>query len=205
MASSTARCVCKETRVERGTTSCPVSCWYDLRHYAPIGQLGRPERRKGSMFELPGKGRCQCGECRFTVGAKPFVSYTCHCTECQRLTATAFLSCMQVAAEHVVITQGTPSVHQRIADSGSALDTWFCPTCGSTLFAQNSARPRVRTVHIGAMERPEAVEVTAHIWVSRKLPWVILPDGHRIYDGPGDWTEDYRNDITRYKPGSVSP
>ncbi|MFT5444879.1 MAG: hypothetical protein ACI9DC_000039 [Gammaproteobacteria bacterium] len=152
------------------------------------------------MLNLPTNGHCQCGACTYTLHAQPYVAYTCHCTACQKLTGSAFLSCMQVPAESVTMTGGAPVTSERTTDTGNVLRTWFCSSCGSTLFAENSARPRVRTVHIGSLEHPEIAEVNAHIWVRRKLPWITLPKGHRIFDAAGDWTEDYAQDLSRYKP-----
>jgi hypothetical protein len=149
------------------------------------------------MLNIPADGSCQCGTCRYTVEADLYVAYTCHCTECQKLSSSAFLSCMHVPSERVRITHGSPLTHKRTADSGNVLDTWFCPSCGSSLFAENSARPRIRTVHIGTLAHPEDVEVNAHIWAKRRLPWVSLPAHHRVFDGAGDWTEDYAHDPTR--------
>lgn len=149
---------------------------------------------------MPAKGRCQCGECRYTVNARPYVAYTCHCTECQKLSSSAFVSAMQVPAESVEVTGGAPATRERVADSGNVLKTWFCPSCGSALFARNSARPRLRTIHIGTLEHAADVEVSAHIWVKRKLPWVSLPKGHRIFDEAGDWSDDYADDPERYEP-----
>ena len=156
--------------------------------------------RWSPMLEIPARGRCQCGACSYTLLAAPYVAYTCHCKECQKLTSSAFLSCIQVPSESVEITSGSLASRERVADSGNKLETWFCSSCGSTLFAENSARPRVRTIHIGSLEHPESVEVNAHIWVNRKLPWVNLSENHRIFEQAGDWTEDYARDPTRYKP-----
>ncbi|MEM7133019.1 MAG: GFA family protein [Chloroflexota bacterium] len=152
------------------------------------------------MLELPATGRCQCGTCCYAVEAPPYVAYTCHCTECQKLSSSAFVSCMHVPVESVRITKGSPISCKRIADSGHLLETWFCPACGSTLFAENSSRPRVRTVHIGTLEHPECVDVSAHIWVKRKVPWICLPENHRVFQEAGDWTEEYADDLPRYKP-----
>ncbi|MEM7533489.1 MAG: GFA family protein [Chloroflexota bacterium] len=107
---------------------------------------------------------------------------------------------MHVPAESFELTNGSPISRRRVADSGNVLVTWFCPTCGSTLFADNSSRPRVRTVHIGTLDYPECVDVSAHIWVKRKVPWIELPKDHRIFEGAGDWTEKYGDELSRYKP-----
>ena len=147
---------------------------------------------------LPLAGGCQCGSCRYEVSAHPYVAYTCHCRECQKLTSSAFLTCMHVPAECLELSTGEPISKQRIADSGNTLTTYFCGACGSTLFIRNDARPHVRTVHVGSLDHPEQINVDAHIWVKRKLPWVTLPSDHRVFEGPGDWTQDYVSDPGRY-------
>lgn len=152
------------------------------------------------MLRIPASGSCQCGSCAFSAEAQPYIAYTCHCSDCQKLTGSAFLSCMQVPAESVRVTRGSPAIQERVADSGNVLKTWFCARCASTLFAQNSARPRIRTVHIGALDEPQSVEVSAHIWTKRKLPWVLLAQEHRNFESAGDWTEDYADDLSRYLP-----
>jgi hypothetical protein len=129
------------------------------------------------MIRLPAAGGCRCGKCRYHFDATPFVSYTCHCRE----------------------SSGKLSIDQRTADSGNLLRTNFCQLCSSTLFAENSARPRVCTIHVGSLDHPEEVEVSAHIWIKQKLPWVALPLHHRIFQSSGNWRSDYARDLSRYE------
>ena len=150
------------------------------------------------MIELPAEGGCRCAACRYVVTALPFVAYTCHCKECQKLTASAFLTCMQIPSERLAVSAGRPSSDRRVSEAGNTLVTYFCGDCGSTLYTENSARPRVRTLHVGTLDHAERVDVSAHIWVDRKLPWVKLPDGHRAFARAGDWTQHYANDPSRY-------
>jgi len=107
---------------------------------------------------------------------------------------------MQVPAEAVDITAGVAHTRTRPTDSGSELCIWLCASCGSVVFLQNSARPRVRTVLVGTLEHPEQVQVNAHIWLKRKLPWVVIPATHRQFDGAGDWRDDYVHDLDRLLP-----
>jgi len=148
------------------------------------------------MIDLPAKGSCQCGTCSYSIGAKPYVAYACHCTECQKLTASAFLACMHVPVESLTITSGSPVARKRVGDSGNVLETRFCPACGSTLFAKNSSRPKIRTIHIGTLDHPEVIDINTHIWVKRKLPWVSIPEHHRSFEGTVDWTKEYNNQTT---------
>ncbi|MDG2276316.1 MAG: GFA family protein [Pseudomonadales bacterium] len=150
-------------------------------------------------MNLVDQGGCQCGACRYEIDTQPFVAYACHCRACQKLTASAYLTCVQVPGEDIAFSRGMPSSHVRETDSGNQLRTFFCQSCGSTLYAENSARSRVRTLHLGSLDHPDRVEVTTHIWIRRKLPWIKLPFDHRLYPEAGDWTADYAADPTRYR------
>ena len=152
------------------------------------------------MLTLPASGRCQCQSCAYTLRAQPFVAYTCHCRECQRLTGSAFASCIQVPAEAVITVSGKPQRRDRVAESGNTLSTLFCPSCGTALFSQNAARPLIRTVYVGTLDKPEDAAVGAHIWTKRKLPWVVIPPGYRVYPEAGDWSQDYAHAMQRYRP-----
>jgi len=149
---------------------------------------------------VPTIGQCQCGTVQYELTAQPFVAYTCHCSACQKLSSSAYNTCIQVPGESVDIISGNAATRDRLADSGNKLTTWFCSLCGSALYSQNAARPRIRTVYVGTLQHPHSVEVNAHIWVKRKLPWVTLPEDHRIFDEAGDWSQDYEHDLSRYKP-----
>jgi hypothetical protein len=41
-------------------------------------------------MKLPQTGGCQCGKIRYTISEVPQLVYTCHCTDCQRMTRSAF-------------------------------------------------------------------------------------------------------------------
>ncbi len=149
------------------------------------------------MLEVPFDGGCQCGELRYRCTAPPFVAYTCHCVECQHLTSSAFATCIQVPAEALAMLRGVPASRERTADSGNRLATAFCGSCGSALYSANATRPRLRSVYVGTLDRAAEVEVDAHIWTKRRLPWVALPEGHRVFPEAGDWRPDYADDPSR--------
>jgi len=48
-------------------------------------------------MKLPQTGGCLCGKIRYEISEAPRLVYTCHCTECQRLTSSAFSIALAVA------------------------------------------------------------------------------------------------------------
>jgi hypothetical protein len=152
------------------------------------------------VFKAPLEGGCLCGAIRYRCAALPFVAYTCHCLACQHITSSAFATCIQVPAEALTVAEGSPASQDRDADSGNRLTTAFCAACGSALYVANSSRPRTRTIFVGTLDQAASVEVDAHIWTKRRLPWVLLPQGHRIFPEAGDFRADYAADPTRLEP-----
>ena len=41
-------------------------------------------------MKLPQTGGCLCRKIRYTIIEKPRLVYTCHCTDCQHITSSAF-------------------------------------------------------------------------------------------------------------------
>ena len=69
-------------------------------------------------MKLPQTGGCHCGKIRYEISEAPQLVYTCHCTDCQRLTSSAF-SMGLVLAETAFHGSGIePRPLQRTADSG---------------------------------------------------------------------------------------
>ena len=121
-------------------------------------------------------GGCQCGAVRYEVVAEPVAIYVCHCRECQRQSASAFGISVIVPAWAFTLTQGDVGTWRRPTDSGGVLDCMFCVVCGSRI---RHTAPGEETVSIkgGSLDQPVDLRLASHIWTSRKLPGVIVPDG----------------------------
>lgn len=124
-----------------------------------------------------GTGGCQCGAIRFRLTASPRKVYACHCSECRRQSASAFGISVIVPLDGVVLERGEPSHWHRPTDSGGTLTCAFCPTCGSRLWHIGGADMSVKG---GALDIPPTP--TAHIWLTSKVDWMIIPDGAERWD-----------------------
>ena len=69
---------------------------------------------------------------------------------------------------------GQTSEYTSAADSGNTMRRRFCPTCGSSLFANSSARPQFTVVRVGALDDPSSVQPTMNIWTSSAPTWACL-------------------------------
>ena len=97
-------------------------------------------------MRFPKTGGCQCGAIRYEVSEAPHQVYTCHCTECQPLTGSAFSMALVVAgtAFHFAGTQ--PRSLQRKADSGRTVTRWVCPDCGTWIWSGSKSDPAMRSM-----------------------------------------------------------
>lgn len=134
-------------------------------------------------FSLPLHGGCQCGAVRYEITGEPRELYVCHCRECQKQSASAFGISLIVPRSGFRLTQGAVKSWSRPADSGRRRRCLFCGECGSRLW--HEAEPPAETVSVkgGSLDIPLDLGAAIHIWVSRKLPGVVIPDGLRCFDG----------------------
>jgi hypothetical protein len=121
-------------------------------------------------------GGCQCGAVRYAVSAAPLATYICHCRECRKQSASAFGVSVIVPAESFRLTQGKVAVWQRPTDSGRVLDCMFCVACGSRIRHATPGEPTV-SVKGGSLDEPPDLTAATHIWTSRRLAGVAIPDG----------------------------
>jgi hypothetical protein len=134
-------------------------------------------------MKLPQTGGCQCGKIRYRITEEPQLVYTCHCTDCQRLTSSAFSMGVVVPEPAFRLGGIEPRQLRRIADSGRINTRLVCPECGSWI----SGPPRDEMVRVraGTLDDTSWLRPTRHIWASRKQPWVMFAEGDEIFDkGP---------------------
>lgn len=121
-------------------------------------------------------GGCQCGAVRYESSGEPQALYVCHCAECRKQSASAFGMSLVVARSGLRVTRGTPGFWTRRADSGRHVRCAFCPDCGSRLWHERQAIAETVTIKAGSLDEPVDMTSAVHIWTSRKLPGVIIPD-----------------------------
>ncbi len=59
-------------------------------------------------MQLPQTGGCQCGKLRYEITEAPRLVYTCHCTDCQRMTSSAFSMGLVIADRAFRLTAFQP-------------------------------------------------------------------------------------------------
>lgn len=128
---------------------------------------------------VPAEGGCLCGRVRFRLAAPPMVTIACHCTGCQRMTASAFSLTVMVpesgferlAGDPVLGALHRPDQHHH-----------HCGWCMSWVYS--SFEPSHGFVNVRATMLDDARWFTPFVetMAAEKLPWVTLPVS-RSYPG----------------------
>jgi hypothetical protein len=122
-------------------------------------------------MKLPLTGGCQCGAVRYEIDAEPLTVIACHCTECQKQSASAFGMTVPVLRAALRIVKGEPKHWSRIAESGNELGAMFCPTCGVRLYHE-PANKALLNVKAGTLDDRSWAQPVGHIWADMAQPWV---------------------------------
>jgi hypothetical protein len=126
-------------------------------------------------------GGCQCRRIVYRLAPRHYQLYACHCRECQKQSASAFALSMPAWFADLSLT-GEPASYVRATDSGTRTACFFCPDCGTRLFHRSQRSPEVVTVKAGSLADLHDMVPVAHLWVCRKLPWVLLPPETPCFD-----------------------
>lgn len=136
-------------------------------------------------------GGCQCGAVRYVVTGEPMRIVVCHCLECRKQSASAFGVSVFFPRTSLRLTRGVPKFWSRPTDSGGTMECAFCPDCGSRLWHRRLVDPDTISVKGGSLDEAVDLASAIHIWTSRMLPGVPLPEhAVRFPRGPGSTATD---------------
>ena len=109
------------------------------------------------MEQFP--GGCLCGKVRFVASGLPDRVGLCHCLDCRKHHGALFYAAAIFPQDAVTISGETRSHSGR----------FFCPTCGSSVFARTSNEVEV---HLGALDAPNQLTPTYESWTVRREAWL---------------------------------
>ena len=127
-----------------------------------------------SQPTLPWMGGCRCGQVRVKVSAPPLMTMACHCTGCQKMSASAYSLSAAIPSEGFEVTQGEPVIGGLHGTSRH----YFCPHCMSWMFT------RPEGVDFFVNLRPTMLDDTSwftpfiETFTSEKLPWAATGAPH---------------------------
>ncbi len=126
-------------------------------------------------MEPPYTGGCQCGAVRYEITAEPLTLYACHCTDCQKQSASAFGMTFRIKDESLEITKGTTREWHTVADSGNEKVAHFCGDCGTRLYNAPARHPGALSIKAGTLDDTSWLKPVGSVWTRSAQPWVAIP------------------------------
>ena len=143
-------------------------------------------------WQLPWTGHCRCGQTRFRIDAAPLLTMACHCTGCQRMSASAFSLSALFAADAFEVTAGEPV----IGGLHGPTRHFFCPHCMSWMFTRPEGADHVVNVRATLLDDATGFAPFMETFTAEKLPGAATPAVRSFAGFPA--MEDYGELMAAY-------
>jgi hypothetical protein len=143
------------------------------------------------------EGGCRCGRLRFRVTSAPLITMACHCTGCQRMTASAFSLSALHASDSFEVVQGEPV----IGGLHGSTRHFFCPHCMSGTFTRPEGLDEFVNVRATLFDDARDFTPFVETYTSEMLPWAKTPAVHSFETLPP--MERYPELVAEFAPRSA--
>ena len=118
-------------------------------------------------------GGCHCGYLTYEAEVDPEEVFICHCTDCQRISGSAFRTIVSAPEETFRFLTGEPKIYVKTGDSGAQRPQAFCPNCGSPIYATSVGEgPKIFGIRVGTVRQRDQLRPKAQYWYRSAHDWV---------------------------------
>jgi len=117
-------------------------------------------------------GHCLCRAIAFAYEGEPRWTLNCHCESCRRATSSPMATWISVPRAALRFTGRERSYYA----SSPGVKRGFCGRCGSPLTYENVEMPDEVHILAGALDQPDAVRPSAHVFSEEQLAWFDVAD-----------------------------
>jgi len=142
----------------------------------------------------PIEGGCRCGQVRLRITVSPLLTMACHCTGCQRMTASAFSLSAAIPSGGFEVIRGEPVIGGL---HGAEAHHYFCPHCLSWIFTRAEGLDAFVNLRPTMLDQPRWTTPFIETYTSEKLAWATTPAVHSFPQFPG--FEDYAALVAAYQ------
>jgi hypothetical protein len=126
-------------------------------------------------------GGCHCGHIRYEADLDPDRVGICHCTDCQRLSGSAFRTIALTFDDDFKLLSGDLREYVKTAESGNQRIQTFCPNCGSPIYSTSVSEARKEySVRLGTVRERDQLKPKFQLWRRSSQDWL-----HGIDQIPG--------------------
>ncbi len=151
-------------------------------------------------MELPMEGGCRCDRVRIRVTKGPLITMACHCTGCQRMSASAFSLTAMFLADAFEVTRGEPVLGGL---RGPDAQHFFCPSCLTWMFTRPAIAPHVVNVRPTMFDDRGWFAPFVETFTRTKLPWAVTGAAHAFEEFPP--MEDYEGLVKAFAARHRAP
>jgi len=106
----------------------------------------------------------------------------CHCTDCRRVTGSAFNVSVRLTAAGFRVERGEPRAYTNEGESGRPVTRFFCADCGSPLYTLPPLHPELVFAKAGSFDDPSVVRPAQQSWTRSAVDWSRIPPEIPAYE-----------------------
>ena len=125
-----------------------------------------------SDWKLPWEGGCRRGEVRLRVTKAPLLSFACHCSGCQKMSASAYSLTLTIPADGFEVIAGEPVIGGL---HGPDAHHFHCPRCKIWMFTRVEGMDWLVNLRPSMLDEHGWVVPFFEVWTKEKLPWASTP------------------------------
>jgi hypothetical protein len=111
---------------------------------------------------------------RYRAKAAPIGAGHCHCRDCQRASGAGHITAALFNKGDLEIT-GDLKAYSTRGGSGREARRFFCPNCGSMIYAESDAGPGVVSLSAGTLDEPSAITPQFAVFDRDRPSWDEVP------------------------------
>lgn len=137
-------------------------------------------------WKLPWIGGCRCDRLRFEITAPPMITMACHCTGCQKMSASAFSLSIAIPTDGFRVIKGEAVIGGMHAEN---LNHMHCDWCKSWVYTQVDPSLGFYNVRPSMLDDFGWFEPFIESYTSEALPWAQASAKHSFTEFPalGDY------------------
>ncbi|MBP1851113.1 GFA family protein [Rhizobium halophytocola] len=120
------------------------------------------------------QGSCRCGQVKLKVRGKPVMTMACHCTGCQKMSASAF-SLSALYPQEAFEVAGKEPV---LGGTQGEIRHFCCPDCKSWMFTRFDGMGPFVNVRATMLDNAHHFKPFMETQTAEKLPWATTPAVH---------------------------
>lgn len=118
-------------------------------------------------------GGCHCGALTFEAEVDPAQAAVCHCTDCQKMSGTAFRTVIRADEDNFTMLSGDPKIYIKTAESGAKRAMAFCENCGTQIYGTSVGDgPKIYGIRAGTVTQSAQLVPQHQIWTRSAQPWL---------------------------------